>query len=142
MRNLGHKVLFICPTNELAEKYGKDGITINKFFGFGISEEEQKFMKKFDASEYDTIVFDEIFFNNVKVLSKILNYVKRNTDKIIIATGDTQQLAPVEVITNQYDYKYYLNFCADQIFPNQIFLEDVSKRIKDPSQTNTFLTAS
>jgi hypothetical protein len=23
MKNLGHKVLFICPTNELAEKYGK-----------------------------------------------------------------------------------------------------------------------
>ena len=46
MRELGHKTLFICPTNELAEKYGEDGITINKFFGFGISEEEQKFMKK------------------------------------------------------------------------------------------------
>ena len=61
-----HKTLFICPTNELAEKYGEDGITINKFFGFGISEEEQKFMNKFDANKYDTIVFDEIFLNNVR----------------------------------------------------------------------------
>ena len=66
MRDLGHKVLFICPTNELAEKYGKDGLTINRFFGFGETEEEHKLMKKFNADEYDTIVFDDIFFNNVK----------------------------------------------------------------------------
>ena len=62
MTKLGYKVLFICPTNELAEKYGQNGITINKFFGFGISEEEQKHMKRFDASQYDVVVFDEIFF--------------------------------------------------------------------------------
>ena len=37
----------------------------------------------------------------------------------------------MEASTNQFDYKHYLNFCADQIFPNQIFLEDI-KRIKDP----------
>ena len=131
MRDLGHKVLFVCPTNELAEKYGEDGITINRFFGFGISAEDNKFMHRFNASEYDTIVFDEIFFNSVKVLTRVLHYVNKNKDKIIIATGDTQQLPPVEASTNQFDYKHYLNFCADQIFPNQIFLEDI-KRIKDP----------
>ena len=78
-------------------------------------------------------MFDEIFFNNIKVLTRVLHYVNKNKDKIIIATGDTQQLRPIEAITNQFDYKYYLNFCADQIFPNQIFLEDI-KRIKDPVQ--------
>ena len=159
MRNLGHKVLFICPTNELAEKYGKKkkedeeeddendeeeeeaetngiyGITINKFVGCGFTDEETKFMKQFNASEYDTIVFDEIFFNNVKILARIYNYVKNNPDKIIIATGDTQQLPPIEDITNQFDYKIYLNYCADQIFTHQIHLQDI-KRIKDPEQKN------
>ena len=66
MRELGHKVLCICPTNELADKYGKDGLTIKKFFGFGVTEEEQEFMKKFNADEYDTSVFDEIFFTTLK----------------------------------------------------------------------------
>ena len=61
MRELGHKVLFICPTNELAEKYGKDGLTINKLFGFGVTEEMHKFIKTFNADEYDTLVFDDIF---------------------------------------------------------------------------------
>jgi hypothetical protein len=131
MRNLGHKVLFVCPTNELAEKYGEDGITINKFFGFGISAEDNKLMHRFNASEYDTIVFDEIFFNNVKVLTRILHYVNKNKYKIIIATGDTRQLRPIETCTNQVDYKHYLNFYADQNFPNHICLKDI-KRIKDP----------
>ena len=52
---------------------------------------------------------------------------------MIIATGDTEQLKPIETITNQCYYKFDLNFCADQIVPNQIFLEDI-KRIKDPKQ--------
>ena len=90
-------------------------------------------MKKFNADEYDTIVFDEIFFNNVKILARIYNYVKNNPEKIIIATGDTQQLRPIEDITNQFDYKTYLNYCADQIFTHQIYLQDI-KRIKDPNQ--------
>ena len=57
-------------------EHGIYGITINKFFGFGVTDEETKFMKQFNASEYDTIVFDEIFFNNVKILASIYNYVK------------------------------------------------------------------
>ena len=73
MRELGHNVLFICPTNELAEKYKKDGLTINEFVGFGVTEEEHKFMKKLNADEYDTLVFDDIFFNNVRILGRICN---------------------------------------------------------------------
>jgi hypothetical protein len=40
MRDLGHKILFVCPTNELAGKYCEDGTTINRFFGFCISAED------------------------------------------------------------------------------------------------------
>ena len=73
--------MFICPTNELAEKYGKHGLTTNKFFGFGVTEEEQKFMKKINADKDDTTVFDEIFFNNVKILARIYNYVGNNPER-------------------------------------------------------------
>ena len=105
MRKLGHKALLICPTNELAEKYGKDGLTINKFFGFGVTEEEQNVMNKFNA--------DEIFFNNVqKIFARTYNYVKHNPDKIIIATGDTQQLTPIADIRNQFDYKTCLLYTS------------------------------
>ena len=66
-------------------------------------------------------------------MARIYNNVKHNPDKINLATGDTQQLKPVEDITNQFDYKTYLNYCADQIFTHQIYLQDI-KRIKDPIQ--------
>ena len=90
-------------------------------------------MKLFDDSDFDTIVFDEIFFNNIFFLTKIKKYVTEHLDKIIIATGDTNQLPPVEEVTNQMDPKYYLNLCVDQIFNNQLYLQDI-KRIKDPVQ--------
>ena len=66
-------------------------------------------------------------------MARIYNYVKNNPDNIIIATGDTQQLKPIEDITNQFDYKTYVNYCADQIFTHQIHLQDI-KRIEHPIQ--------
>ena len=72
-------VLFVSPTNVLAEelayKYHLECITINSFFGFN-AEGETKHMKQFDASNYNCIVFDEIFFYSTSNLVKIFNYVK------------------------------------------------------------------
>ena len=63
MERSGHKVLFVCPTNELSSNYKDDGCTITKFFGIGLTEETK--MAKFDDSGYDATVFDEIFFCSV-----------------------------------------------------------------------------
>ena len=35
---LGYNVLFVCPTNKLAQKYKDSGITINKFYGIGFTD--------------------------------------------------------------------------------------------------------
>ena len=72
-------------------------------------------MKLFDDSDFDTLVFDEIFFNDILFLTKIKKCVTEHPDKIIIATGDTNELPPVEEVANQMDPKYYLNFWVDQI---------------------------
>ena len=32
MKKRGHKVVFVCPTNKLVQKYGAIGITMNKLF--------------------------------------------------------------------------------------------------------------
>ena len=87
----------------------------------------------FNASENDRIGFDEIFFNHVKNIDGIHNYVEHNLDTIIIATGDTQQLKPIEDRTNQFDCKTYLSYYADQRSTHQIFLQDTN-RIKAPNQ--------
>ena len=57
MEKLGHKVLFVCPTNKLATN--NKGITIDKLFGFGMTDDIK--MSKFDDSGYDVVVFDDLF---------------------------------------------------------------------------------
>ncbi|MFM7980338.1 MAG: hypothetical protein ACKPKO_13580, partial [Candidatus Fonsibacter sp.] len=60
METRRQKVLFVCPTNKMANNYKEHGCTINQFFGIWLTESTK--LAKFEDSGYDTIVFDEIFF--------------------------------------------------------------------------------
>ena len=115
MRNRGHNVLFVCPTNKLVQKYGSSGVTINRFFSISIKNTESK-IEKFDDSAYDTIVFDEIYFSDIQKMARIKKYCDANPDKIIIATGDTSQLQPINELSNQFEYAEYADNCINQIF--------------------------
>ena len=84
---------------------------------------------KFDSSGFDCVVFDEIYFSCVMKLSMIKRYCDKNHDKIVIATGDTDQLEPIELLTNQFNYNDYANHCVNTIFNYEIFLK-VPKRVK------------
>jgi hypothetical protein len=134
MKQRNHRVLFVCPTNKLAKKYGSDGITINKFIGIGLAEENR--VKCVDHSQHDVIVFDEIFFSSIRKLARIKRFCEENQEKIVIATGDAKQLESIDLITNQHDYDEYYNRCIGLVFPNNIFLRE-SKRLKDPRQRET-----
>ena len=89
METRGRKVLFVCPTNKLANNYKEHGCTVNKFFGVGLTEGTN--MSKFDNIGYNTIVFDEIFFCSVRNLARIKRYCENNPDKTVVATGDTDK---------------------------------------------------
>ena len=127
MKTLGHKVLFVCPTNELLQNYNLDGVTINRFFGLSMDDEDSR--KKFDCDEYDVIVFDEIYFSSIQKLSKIKKFCIENPNKIIIATGDTSQLEPIKEYTNTKNYEENADECINQIFPFEIYLEE-NKRLE------------
>ena len=129
MKKRNHNVLFVCPTNKLVQKYGSSGITINKFFSIGISSNANSKMAKFDDTSFDTIVFDEIYMSDMHKLARIKKYCDENPDKVIIATGDTSQLEPINSLSNQFDYDYYSDFCINQIFKYEIYLEE-NKRLK------------
>ena len=92
MERRGHKVLFVCPTNRLANNYKEHGRTLNKFFGIGIADGNS--MDKFYDNGYVTIVFDEILVCSVRHRARIKQYCESNPDNnnIVIATGDTNQL--------------------------------------------------
>ena len=129
MSNLGCNVLVVCPTNNLAQE--KNGITLNTFFSVGMTEESQ--MSKFDDSSYDVIIFDELYFSSIDMLARIKRYAELNPDKIILGTGDKDQLEPVEKLTNNKDSIAYMEHCILTIFPNYIVLKEI-KRLKKEEQ--------
>ena len=131
MRNRGHNVLFVCPTNKLVQKYGSSGVTMNRFFSICIANTDTTKMKKFDDSGFDTIVFDEIYFSDIQKMARIRNYCDENPDKIIIATGDTSQLQPIEELSNQFKFAEYADNCINQIFKYEIYLEENTRLKSD-----------
>ena len=61
---------------------------------------------------------------------KVYNFIQNNNDKIILATGDIDQLESIEIVSNGKDYEKYINHCIIYIFPNEIFLKE-NKRLKN-----------
>ena len=131
-----HKVLFVCPTNKLVQKYEDacniEAVTVNRFFNLTLDNETAT-REMFDSSGYDVVVFDEIYFCDIRKLAKIKQFVETNPDKIIIATGDTSQLEPIDSLTNTYEYAIYADICINQILPYEIFLTE-NKRLKTQEQ--------
>jgi thymidine kinase len=136
LAKMGHKVVFVCPTNKLVQKYDKiagvEAVTINRFFNMAV-DNESTIGKAFDHSCFDVVVFDEIYFSCSRKLAKIKHFVENNQDKIIIATGDTCQLEPISSLTNTRDWAEYADECINQIFPYEIYLKE-NKRLKTQEQ--------
>jgi hypothetical protein len=134
--NLGLKTLFVLPENTLArdiKKQGHDAITINKLFGLDANDKNLKNCK-FDVSEYKCICFDEIAKHNIDRLIRISKFIEENKDKIIIGSGDTNQIKPIS-----YNGKlFYLNECFKILFPNQILFK-VIKRADNPEDKQKWI---
>ena len=124
METRGREVLFVCPTNKLAQNNKENGVTLNTFFAVGMTDDATQRMSKFDDSKYDVVVFDEIYFANVQMLTKIKRYSENNPQNIILATGDTNQVETIDLVSNQIDYEVHVDHCINTIFPNSIMLHE------------------
>ena len=73
---------------------------------------------------YDVIVFEEIYMCNIFMLARIQGQIINNQDKIILATGDCNQL---EAIGNTYnnikDMRAYTEDVLNRMFSHHIYLE-------------------
>ena len=133
---LGYKTLFVVPQNNLSQNIQDDAVTTNKFFSIPVGDGDK--LPEFDHSQYNAIVFDEIYMNGLRVLNCIRGFVNNNPDKIIIGAGDVKQLPPVcDDLTNTRSAGEYSDECIDQIFKNNILLK-VCKRLgpKDDPKAN------
>ena len=125
---LGRNVCFVVPTNRLLqEKTGNlEATTYNKFFSIAVDSDEK--LAPYDHSFFDVICFDEVLMANRFILNKVRLFCLKHPEKIIIGTGDVNQLQSVEELTNCQDHKTYIDNCMDVIFKNNIFLQ-VCKRV-------------
>ena len=114
---------------------GYTAITVNMFFGKGISENGGNDFKSFDWTPFDLIVFDEVLLNNLHFLQLIKSFVEENQNQItIVANGDVNQLEPINLGLNNIENKSaYRMKAIKQIFPNIVELKEI-KRLKSQSQ--------
>ena len=94
-------------------------------------------LDELDFTEFDVIVFDEVYFSNLNVYSKMKQFVEKNEDKIIIATGDCMQLKPVQELTNTRDYHTYADEIIDNMFPSKINPK-ICKRLNNQEDKDKF----
>ncbi len=102
-----------------------------------MTDDATQCMAKFDDSSYDVIVFDEVYFANVSMLAKIKRYGENNPIKIMLATGDTNPLETIDLVSNQIDYEIYTDHCVNAISPNGVMLRE-NKRLRTQADKETF----
>ena len=61
-----------------------------------------------------------------------MRYCDEHPEKIVIATGDTNQLETIDAISNQLNYDDYTNYCVNSISRNLMFVQE-NKRLKKKS---------
>ena len=70
------------------------------------------------------------------MLAKIKRYSESNPNKIMLATGGTNQLETIVLASNQIDYETYTDRCINTIFPNSVMLR-VNKRLRTQEDKET-----
>jgi hypothetical protein len=78
--------------------------------------------KEFDITGYDRIVFDEIFLYDTVSLARIKKYIDRHTEMKFNATGDCNQLLPIDPELKVKNVRKYYQNIIYSIFPNVISL--------------------
>jgi hypothetical protein len=134
----GLKLAIVCPYNELRIEFsskfeGVDAYTVDSFFGLSIGDEKHRVVK---ASNYDVILFDEIFSYNTRHLAHVAQLLRDTKDVKIYATGDPLQNACIENITANKE-SYYVDI-INGLFPKQLNLKH-SKRLENKADETTLL---
>ena len=126
MENLGHNALFVVPQNMLKQEIECEAVTVNTFFSIPVDKGDDQ--PKFDYSDFECTVFDEIYMSSPYILNKIRVFANNNPDIEIIGAGDVKQLPPIEPFTNTQNAGEYIDKCIDIIFKYNIILK-ICKRV-------------
>lgn len=130
--NLGKKdeTLVLVATNIQAERirkeYGVESSTLCNAMGYVVVDSKLERKSSHSISKWKTIIVDEIFQQNIKLLGRLRDIMK-TSDSIFYATGDEYQTSIPEDCNNIKDRQKYLKVLAD-MFPTRYWIES-SKRL-------------
>ena len=82
LQKMGHNVLFVVPQNMLKQEIECDAVRLSSFFGRAMNNESK--MPKYDHSEFDVILFDEMYTTSPFILNKKAQFRKEHTEKIVM----------------------------------------------------------
>ena len=130
--------IIVSPYNTLCNKLNCDfkeqglnnmkSITLNRLLGERFDGNDITASKSYDIEGVNLIVFDEIYLYDTTNLSKIENYMRRHNTVQYLATGDENQLKPIEELVIKDKKKYYKDI-IDSLFDYKILLKE-NKRCK------------
>ena len=124
------EMLVACPTNVLCDEITKQGykaITVHTLLGRRPQgAEDGENFQPFNVSEYNIVLFEEIFFNSVYQLEWIRNFMNQHDKKTFIANGDPAQNEPVGQNLN-VEFDGYYNEILAYMFARRLNLK-ISKR--------------
>lgn len=142
-------MLFVAPTNRLCIDFKKKGfktVTLCTLLSQRVNESDliETNKKRYDVSDYNYIIFDEIFNYKSSELASIKNFINANPTKQYFCCGDVYQNKPIENLNNIPKSKYndYFINIVTGIFSKYINLK-ISKRFtnnKDISILNNIKT--
>ena len=118
-------MLVVCPTNVLCDsilEQGYTAITTHTLLERRPRGSEEETFTPFDVSEYDVILFEEIYFYPVFQLEWIRDFMASHPKKIFIANGDPAQNEPVDQKLF-VDFDTYYDKIMRQMFPRRLDLQ-------------------
>jgi hypothetical protein len=130
------KTLFITPYNALCfalQKNGLTAITRDKLMGEIFDGNSNIHREPYNVSDYEAIVFDEIFLYRVEDLQKINRYMLSHKHITFLATGDGFQNKPICENNSSVNYEQIIM----SMFPNNVLLRK-NKRGKTESDRQQF----
>lgn len=119
-------VFVICPTRALVADWvrrGYEASTVNRFLGFKCEEWDKTHRVR---RRFDTLIVDEVFQLRARTLQML---AKLDGVATMIATGDPDQLPPVDVVDGRYRQS-----AVRTMFPNAVHLETCHRLVTEPDR--------
>ena len=138
VKQFNKKALFVCPMRKQMMNFQEQGFeSVTCAYLFGMEADNTR-PSACNPNDYEIIVFEEIYQNDVQTIQKIYN-LSRTFKGQMFTCGDPNQMEPCEKPNNVTDMKNYQIRFVNIIFPKQVVLYEIKRATCDAHRYNSTL---